>query len=335
MLIEAKERYAGDLPIYILGNGAAFPDRIDADGRIRDEQRIAYLRGYLGAVLDAIAAGVPVRGYFVRSLLDGFEWAHGYSGRFGLVHVDFATLRAAAQGLFLFLFRARQRRRRSSGNRLRENARRLYTRGSSLDLVAHVIQVALTPIFLLSGIATLLNVFATRLARVADLVAQITKMMEDADPDQSEELARQLIASAPAVDCARCSGGARRHRGGCHLRIGVHALRRGAAQFDGRLGVVHDFRSRHRLHDQRNRGLHVGDADGRQWRACRSGTPTTCPNRSEVLAEKLGASPLEGCPPRQRNRSRGRARPPGGRSRAGRRVAARYRRAGGRHPPGR
>jgi hypothetical protein len=65
---------------------------------------------------------------------------------------------------------------------------------ASLDLVAHVIQVALTPIFLLSGIATLLNVFATRLARVADLVAQITKAMEQADPDGSADLARQLLA---------------------------------------------------------------------------------------------------------------------------------------------
>jgi hypothetical protein len=64
---------------------------------------------------------------------------------------------------------------------------------SSLDFVAHVIQVALTPIFLLSGIATLLNVFSTRLARVADRVDQITKAMEEADPDESVELARQLL----------------------------------------------------------------------------------------------------------------------------------------------
>jgi uncharacterized membrane-anchored protein len=64
---------------------------------------------------------------------------------------------------------------------------------SSLDLVAHVIQVALTPIFLLSGIATLLNVFSTRLARVADRVDQITKAMEEADSDESVELARQLL----------------------------------------------------------------------------------------------------------------------------------------------
>lgn len=69
----------------------------------------------------------------------------------------------------------------------------LVGQDASLDLVAHIIQVALTPIFLLSGIATLLNVFATRLARVADLVAQITKAMEVADPEQSAGLARQLL----------------------------------------------------------------------------------------------------------------------------------------------
>jgi beta-glucosidase len=102
VMIEAKERYSGDLPMYILENGAAFPDRIDPDGRIRDEQRIAYLRGYLGAVLDAIDAGVPVRGYFVWSLLDNFEWALGYSKRFGLVHVDFATLERRPKDSFHF-----------------------------------------------------------------------------------------------------------------------------------------------------------------------------------------------------------------------------------------
>ena len=102
VMIEAKERYSGDLPMYILENGAAFPDRIDPDGRIRDEQRIAYLRGYLGAVLDAIDAGVPVRGYFVWSLLDNFEWALGYSKRFGLVRVDFATLERRPKDSFHF-----------------------------------------------------------------------------------------------------------------------------------------------------------------------------------------------------------------------------------------
>jgi Protein of unknown function (DUF2721) len=64
---------------------------------------------------------------------------------------------------------------------------------SSLDLVAHIIQVALTPIFLLSGIATLLNVFSTRLARVADRSDQVSRAIEDADIEQSEELVKQLL----------------------------------------------------------------------------------------------------------------------------------------------
>ena len=102
MLIEVKERYSGDLPIYVLENGAAFPDQIEADDRIRDEPRIAYLRDYLGAVLDANEAGVPVRGYFVWSLFDNFEWAFGYSRRFGLVHVDFATLDPRLKDSFHF-----------------------------------------------------------------------------------------------------------------------------------------------------------------------------------------------------------------------------------------
>jgi beta-glucosidase len=102
VLREAKERYSGELPIYILENGASFPDRLDADDRIRDGQRIAYLRDYLGAVLDAIADGVPVRGYFVWSLLDNFEWALGYSRRFGLVHVDYETLERRPKDSFHF-----------------------------------------------------------------------------------------------------------------------------------------------------------------------------------------------------------------------------------------
>ena len=102
VLIEAKERYAGDLPIYILENGAAFPDRVEADGQIRDRQRVAYLRDYLGAVLDAIDAGVPVRGYFVWSLLDNFEWTLGYSRRFGLVQVDYDTLERRPKDSFHF-----------------------------------------------------------------------------------------------------------------------------------------------------------------------------------------------------------------------------------------
>ena len=115
VMIEAKERYSGDLPVYILENGAAFPDRVEADGHIRDERRISYLRGYLGAVQDAIAAGVPVKGYFVWSLLDNFEWTLGYSKRFGLVHVDYETQQPPPQGLVPLLRRAGRRRRPRTG----------------------------------------------------------------------------------------------------------------------------------------------------------------------------------------------------------------------------
>ena len=102
VLLEVKQRYSGDLPVYILESGAAFADSVDADGRIRDADRIAYIRDYLGAVLDAIGKGVPVRGYFVWSLLDNFEWTFGYEKRFGLVHVDYGTLERRPKDSFRF-----------------------------------------------------------------------------------------------------------------------------------------------------------------------------------------------------------------------------------------
>jgi beta-glucosidase len=84
----------GNPPLYITENGAAFYDPpVAAGGRVRDPLRVDYLRTHLEAVRTAIAAGVDVRGYFVWSLLDNLEWAHGYSKRFGIVHVDFATQR--------------------------------------------------------------------------------------------------------------------------------------------------------------------------------------------------------------------------------------------------
>ncbi|RQP23099.1 beta-glucosidase [Albitalea terrae] len=78
-------------PIYITENGAAYPDGPDADGHVHDTRRSEYLRRHIGAVLDAIDAGVDVRGYFVWSLFDNFEWAFGYSKRFGIVWVDYDT----------------------------------------------------------------------------------------------------------------------------------------------------------------------------------------------------------------------------------------------------
>ena len=76
----------------ITENGAAMPDRVRDRGRIADDDRITYLRDHLGAVHDAITAGVPVDGYFAWSAFDNFEWAHGYEKRFGLIEIDFDTM---------------------------------------------------------------------------------------------------------------------------------------------------------------------------------------------------------------------------------------------------
>jgi beta-glucosidase len=73
-------------------NGAAFTDEVTPDGRIHDRQRIDYLQHHLAAAAAAIANGADLRGYFVWSLLDNFEWAYGYERRFGLIRVDFQTL---------------------------------------------------------------------------------------------------------------------------------------------------------------------------------------------------------------------------------------------------
>jgi beta-glucosidase len=91
VLTWVKERY-GNPPVYVTENGAAFFDPPCLDGdRVADPLRADYIRRHLAAVHAAIAHGVDVRGYFVWSLLDNFEWTHGYSKRFGIVHVDFET----------------------------------------------------------------------------------------------------------------------------------------------------------------------------------------------------------------------------------------------------
>ena len=84
-----SDRYR--VPIYITENGMANVDWVDLDGHVHDPQRIDYLRRYLREVRRAISEGVDIRGYFVWSLLDNFEWGEGFSKRFGLVHVDYAT----------------------------------------------------------------------------------------------------------------------------------------------------------------------------------------------------------------------------------------------------
>ena len=77
------------LPIYITENGASYNDYVDPDGQVNDHDRVAYFAGYLAAAGRAIEEGVDLRGYYAWSFLDNFEWAEGYSKRFGLVFVDY------------------------------------------------------------------------------------------------------------------------------------------------------------------------------------------------------------------------------------------------------
>ena len=91
LLVELKDTYADLPPVYITENGCAYDDPV-IDGAVHDERRIAYLDAHLRAVHAAIEEGVDVRGYMQWSLMDNFEWSHGYHKRFGIVHVDYDTL---------------------------------------------------------------------------------------------------------------------------------------------------------------------------------------------------------------------------------------------------
>ena len=93
VLQRVDREYTGHLAtsLYVTENGAAFDDELTTDGRVADADRAAFLTAHLGAVLDAIDAGVDVKGYFYWSLLDNYEWAWGYAKRFGIVRVDYDT----------------------------------------------------------------------------------------------------------------------------------------------------------------------------------------------------------------------------------------------------
>ncbi|HYO87698.1 MAG TPA: family 1 glycosylhydrolase, partial [Candidatus Limnocylindrales bacterium] len=88
LLMKLTEDYG--LPMYITENGAAFADEV-TDGKVHDPRRRAYYRSHLAACQRAIAGGAPLKGYFAWSLMDNFEWGWGYTRRFGLVYVDYAT----------------------------------------------------------------------------------------------------------------------------------------------------------------------------------------------------------------------------------------------------
>lgn len=98
-LRELKDDY-GNPPVVITENGAAFPDLPGPDGRIDDRDRASYLAAYLRAVGEAVDAGCDVRGYFVWTLVDNFEWGHGFDRRFGLVHLNRESLERTPKSSF-------------------------------------------------------------------------------------------------------------------------------------------------------------------------------------------------------------------------------------------
>jgi beta-glucosidase len=92
-LVRTRDEYTGELPLIVTENGMAANDVMQADGTVDDTDRIAYVAAHLDAVREAIAAGVPVTGYFLWSLMDNYEWSYGYEKRFGAIHIDFDTLK--------------------------------------------------------------------------------------------------------------------------------------------------------------------------------------------------------------------------------------------------
>jgi beta-glucosidase len=103
LLLRVHRDYAPPA-IYITENGAAFPEPECVEGDLLDDpQRVAYLQSHFAAAAEALAQGVPLKGYFVWSLLDNFEWAEGYTKRFGIVHVDFNTQRRTLKRSALYL----------------------------------------------------------------------------------------------------------------------------------------------------------------------------------------------------------------------------------------
>jgi len=103
VLEQLRDRYGDRMPpVIITEGGASFPDAVGADGRVDDPQRIAYLAAHIAVAAEGVP-GLRPEGYFVWTLLDNFEWAAGYSQRFGIVHVDFTTLARTPKASFRWL----------------------------------------------------------------------------------------------------------------------------------------------------------------------------------------------------------------------------------------
>ena len=99
-LLRVKTEFTGDLPLYVSENGASFRDYLTPEGKCHDPERVDFMRDHLREAHRAMAEGVPLKGYFVWSLLDNFEWDTSYLQRFGLVYVDYPTQRRVPKSSF-------------------------------------------------------------------------------------------------------------------------------------------------------------------------------------------------------------------------------------------
>lgn len=102
LLLRLKESYVGDLPMMVTENGMAWDDHV-RNGVVNDPERCGFIRDHMAAMQRAIAAGVNLKGFFYWSLLDNYEWAFGYERRFGIVHVDFETLKRTPKASYHML----------------------------------------------------------------------------------------------------------------------------------------------------------------------------------------------------------------------------------------
>jgi beta-glucosidase len=117
VLQQLQKRYGDRLPPLVISeNGCAVDDVVDADGVCDDAERVSFLAAHLDAVQAALDDGVDIRGFYAWSLLDNYEWAAGYTKRFGLVHVDYDTQRRTPKTSYGWLRdRIRESRTASAG----------------------------------------------------------------------------------------------------------------------------------------------------------------------------------------------------------------------------
>jgi len=105
--------------VLVTENGAAFDDVSPVNGRVPDEKRVQFINGYLHMIARALQDGSDVRGYFVWSLLDNFEWSVGFTKRFGIVYVNYETLERTIKdsGLWYMDFIKSQKNRQDEGGK--------------------------------------------------------------------------------------------------------------------------------------------------------------------------------------------------------------------------